>query len=124
VKNIILVFVTLSFLSCATHSINKNGVCYYNNMGGSYKSMADCRKSDEFYKNVKGSKFKKNIIKGEIAKGMSEQEVKWAWGKPVSMNSYKSGKQRQLVYYWDSTGKSRSYVYLTNDRVTNWQDIN
>jgi len=86
--------------------------------------MSACRNSREFSEIIKKSRFKDEITKGQITRGMSEQEVKWSWGHPININIYKSGTKKQYVYYRDSTGQSRSYVYFQNGKVSNWQTNN
>lgn len=61
-----------------------------------------------------------------IQKGMREQVVYVSWGQPWRINEQVDafGTSKQLCYDVDSYGIARTFVYVSNGRVTGWQEFN
>ncbi|MFC1666369.1 hypothetical protein ACFL0P_00665 [Candidatus Omnitrophota bacterium] len=67
-------------------------------------------------------KIKQGILAKRIDIGMTSQELiaSWAYPRRIGRTVTDYGTREQWIY--DPLGDYRTYVYLENDIVTDWQD--
>lgn len=71
-------------------------------------------------------KTKRLIQEGQVAVGMTANEVRASWGPPESINRYSAGRTEQWVYGYRDLNfyfRPTNYIYVENGIVTDWSSV-
>lgn len=92
-------------------------------------SLAGCASESDRMEKINASGWseltKARVRDKKITVGMTAEQVRLAWGEPSKINRTVTAStvREQWIYgSYSRYTKPWAYLYLTNDKVTSWQD--
>lgn len=93
------------------------GSSYYKREGARLEAQEKAQAAAQ----ARGNRMQEAILRREVVRGMTAEEVRRSWGEPTKINASMGSYGRHEQWVYDRGGFRSQYVYLENGVVTSMQ---